>query len=504
MPCRLPAHIHLVAGPTVRRARLWTQLPDVLVHASGRRTFLEGTRLSPDIPVLLYETDRRCSDTLRFLDQASAMQNDLCIILLGREVGAEQVAAFLRHGAFDYLTWPCPPARLVASMADGLANRRTFIEIRNLSDELAVTNQALAHDRDMLAQCNRTLSMLNQLTQTLSASLDSPAIIKALFGSLGPLFRASGMGLINAPPEQLWTWSPLPDHARQGALRTHLRSLRDRGRNLPEAAHPRGLHLVPASLLRSSLASLESTSNGIRRTVATCTVPLTIGLHDAFLHIERDGDDPFTEQERQLLATVGASVALSLRNAEAYQQLHHLALHDPLTGLLNRRALDGPLTREVKAGLRYGTPACLMLLDLDYFKTVNDRLGHMAGDEVLRQVARLIQESVREVDSVGRYGGEEFAVVLPHTGLDQAHASAERLRAHLERRAFDLADGQIRLTASIGLASLGGPDVGTMPEWIAAADAALYAAKAQGRNCIVAKSLGHYSPAHTAVLCLAA
>ena len=88
----LPAHIHLVAGPTVRRARLWAQLPNVLVHASGRRTFLEGTQLSPDIPVLLYETDRRCSDTLRFLDQASAMQNDLCIILLGREVGAEQVA----------------------------------------------------------------------------------------------------------------------------------------------------------------------------------------------------------------------------------------------------------------------------------------------------------------------------------------------------------------------------------------------------------------------------
>lgn len=501
MPCTLPAHIHLVAGPTVRRARLWTQLPNVLVHASDRRTFLEGTQLSPDIPVLLYETDRRCPDTLRFLDQASAMQNDLCIILLGKEVGAEQVAAFLRHGAFDYLTWPCSPARLGASMADGLANRRTFIEIRNLSAELAMTNQALAHDRDMLAQCNRTLSMLNQLTQTLSASLDSAAIVKALFESLGPLFRAAGMGLINTHPEQLWTWSPLPDHARQGALRTHLRSLRDRG-NLQDAAHRRGLHPVPASLLHASSAPVESTPNG--RTVATCTVPLTIGLHAAFLHVERDGDDPFTQQERQLLATVGASVALSLRNAEAYQQLHHLALHDPLTGLLNRRALDGPLTREVKAGLRYGTPACLMLLDLDYFKTVNDLLGHMAGDEVLRQVARLIQESVRAIDSVGRYGGEEFAVVLPHTGLEQARASAERLRANLERRAFALADGQIRLTASIGLASLGGPDIGTVPEWIAAADAALYAAKAQGRNCVVAKSPGHYSPTHTAVLCLAA
>jgi diguanylate cyclase (GGDEF)-like protein len=501
IPRQLPKRIHLVAGSAVRRAPLWTQLPGVFVHVSGRREFLESVQLRSDIPVLLYEADARCSDTLGFLDQASAMQNDLCIILLGKEWPAEQVAACLRQGAFDYVTWPCSTERLCASMADGLANRRTFIEVRNLSDALAATNQALAHDRDMLAQCNRTLSTLNQLTQTMSASFDAAAIVKALFATLGPLFRADTIGLFATHPEQLWTWSRLRNHARDTALRRDLRSRWDRARNALSESNSGRLHL-PASHRHLTSVSVEGESSALHQ--AACTVPFTIGSHHAFLHIERNGDDPFTEQERQLLTTVAGSVALSLRNAEAYQQVHELALHDPLTGLMNRRALAGQLTGDAKAGRRYGTPACLMLLDLDYFKTVNDLLGHMAGDEILRQVAHVIQESVRDVDSVARYGGEEFAVVLPHTALDQAHALAERLRGNVERRAFELADGQVRLTASIGVASIGGPDTGTVPQWIAATDAALYAAKTHGRNCVVAHHAGHYSPPQSAVLCLAA
>ncbi|MBD0315668.1 MAG: diguanylate cyclase [Nitrospiraceae bacterium] len=501
-PRPLPNQIHLVAGSSVRRAGLWSQLPGVLVHAYGRRQFLEGGKLPSDIPVLLYETDDRHSETLRFLDQAAARQNDLCIILLGKAWPAEQVAACFRHGAFDYLVWPCSSERLCASMADGLINRCTFIEVRNLSDALAATNQALVHDRDMLAQCNRTLSTVNQLTQTMAASLDSAAIVKTLFTGLGPLFRADMMGLLTTHPERLWTWSRLRNHAREAALRRDLQSRWDRARNAPPSQDHERPHLVPSSHRHSTAVSVEEPPSTLHP--AVCTVPLTIGLHHAFLHIERPGRDPFTEQERQLLTTVAGSVALSLRNAEAYQHVHELALHDPLTGLMNRRALDSKLTGDAKAGRRYGTPACLMLLDLDFFKSVNDQLGHTAGDEVLRQVAGLIQESVRDVDSVARYGGEEFAVVLPHTALDQAHALAERLRGNLERRAFELPDGHVRLTASIGVASFGGPDIGTVSQWIAATDAALYVAKAQGRNCVVAHSAGHYSPPQTAALCLVA
>lgn len=184
--------------------------------------------------------------------------------------------------------------------------------------------------------------------------------------------------------------------------------------------------------------------------------------------------------------------------AGAHGLVRESALRDPLTGVLNRSGLDGPLHRELNAGLRDGTPACLFLLDLDYFKSVNDRLGHVAGDGLLARVAALVQENVREADSVGRYGGEEFAVVLPRAELDQAQALAERIRAEIERHAFDLDEGSVRITASLGVASLRDPSIGTVGHWIAAADSALGLAKSQGRNRVGIHAACGLMPPHTA------
>lgn len=234
-------------------------------------------------------------------------------------------------------------------------------------------------------------------------------------------------------------------------------------------------------------------------------IPLAIGPHAiGVLHVQRGESLPFTEDEQQLLATIGTSLSLTLRNADAHQDLHNMALRDPLTGVFNRRALDEPLTRELKAGLRYGAPACLMILDLDYFKTVNDRLGHTAGDLVLRELASLMTNTVREIDIVGRYGGEEFAIILPHTSVEQAQPLAERLRNRIETHAFDVEDGTVRLTASIGIAEVCNPAIASIEDWVNAADAALYDAKAQGRNRVVTHTPLPPVPVQAAALCVAA
>lgn len=496
--------ILLVADSDIHRAKVWRDIRHAQFHAYGRQDFSIQDHLSPDIPVLLYQTDTRLADTLRFLNQVSQRQSDLCVILLGKDIGADPVARLLRHGAFDYLTWPCPAARLSESIASGLANRRTFLEVRNLSDELARTNLALAQDRVVLTQCNRNLSGLNQLTQALAGSLEPESVIKALFSELPQLIAADLIGLVRTSPEQVWTWSQSQEHQREETVRAQLLGRLGLTRHRTTASHttlrlvrPVHLTLVPAT--GKSLPDQENHS------VYSHDVPLAIGPHGVgMLHIERKHTGPFTEQEQQLLATVGASLSLTLRNAETHQEIQDLALRDPLTGLLNRRALDGPLTREYKAGPRYGTPACLLLLDLDYFKTVNDLLGHVAGDDVLRGVAALIRDTVRDVDSAGRYGGEEFAVVLPHTDLNQAQALAERIRVIIERHAFELEDGHVRITASIGLAALHNARIATVGDWIAAADSALYEAKSRGRNCVVTHTPGNLAPAQTAVLCIAA
>ena len=363
--------------------------------------------------------------------------------------------------------------------------RRALLEVRNLSGKLARTNHALAKDSRVLTQCNGNLSGLHQLTQSLAGFTETDAVVKKLLSGLPQLIAVDVIGLARTNPERGWTWSCDHDVKREESVRTQLLAALG-----PMPKRMRSSHTV-LRLVRSAHEIQERVSpqmpSGSRRgSVSTHKVPLAIGPYGTgILYLERDAEHPFTEQEGQLLAIVGTSLALTLRNADSYQRLQDMALQDSLTGVLNHRGLDTPCARELKAGLRYGVPACLMLLDLDLFQTVNDRLGHTAGDHVLRAAADLIRATVREIDIVGRYRGNTFAVVLPHTDRQQARALAERLRDRIERHPFAIEAGQVRTTASIGLAAVPDAAVASIAEWMTIGDAALNEAKAQGRNRVV-------------------
>ena len=166
---------------------------------------------------------------------------------------------------------------------------------------------------------------------------------------------------------------------------------------------------------------------------------------------------------------------------EAQRVLRNRATRDPLTGLLNRAAFDEALQHEV-AGARRETPPALLLLDLDGFKQVNDTLGHLAGDEVLVRVARLLESGVRKSDVVARLGGDEFAVILPRTTVARSRELARRLLARVRADA-SLADERAPVGFSIGLARL--PDPRSGEQLVAAADEAMYAAKRGGGSDVV-------------------
>jgi diguanylate cyclase (GGDEF)-like protein len=164
----------------------------------------------------------------------------------------------------------------------------------------------------------------------------------------------------------------------------------------------------------------------------------------------------------------------------ANARLVTLATRDPLTGQFNQRALVETLERTLSRASRYGTPCAILFLDIDHFKALNDTYGHPAGDAALRAFAGYLAAHVRSVDTVGRWGGEEFMVILPEIDGTAALMAADRLRAAIAAYRFDESYGG-HLTCSIGVA--GYPDdAGTREELIAAADAALYTAKGQGRN----------------------
>ena len=166
---------------------------------------------------------------------------------------------------------------------------------------------------------------------------------------------------------------------------------------------------------------------------------------------------------------------------------HHLADHDALTGLLNRRALVARLHEAVTQARPQHQPLALIFLDLDHFKSVNDRYGHQTGDACLRAVAAAIADELRPTDSLGRYGGEEFVALLPATTHEQAMAVGERIRRSIESLHVHARGNSLQTTISMGVASLTGP-ADTADDLIARADAALYRAKTLGRNCVVAHS----------------
>jgi diguanylate cyclase (GGDEF)-like protein len=168
------------------------------------------------------------------------------------------------------------------------------------------------------------------------------------------------------------------------------------------------------------------------------------------------------------------------------EQMRHFAEHDGLTGLWNHRIIVERLNGEVERSKRDGTPLSIILIDLDYFKRVNDLHGHMAGDLALKEAGLIFQRAVRSYDWVGRYGGEEFLLILPDANLQAAQARAEHLRTTLQAAIIEVGDTKFSVTASFGVAS-GFPN--NHEAMIQIADTALYRAKNSGRNCVIATEL---------------
>lgn len=199
----------------------------------------------------------------------------------------------------------------------------------------------------------------------------------------------------------------------------------------------------------------------------------------------------FPAGDREALRDLGAWAELALATRELgaaqRQMLAELdaartaSLVDPLLNVWNRRAIDDLLQRELSRSLREHSPLSLMVIDFDHFKSVNDRFGHPAGDAVLREGARRIRAGLRGYDLLGRFGGEEFLVVLPQTPFQDAAAVAERVRRTVAEAPFAVGEVGLPVTVSIGVGHLAG-GLSTAGELIAAADQAVYRAKAQGRD----------------------
>ncbi len=223
----------------------------------------------------------------------------------------------------------------------------------------------------------------------------------------------------------------------------------------------------------------ESTSLG----GAAMAAPLKRGTSTVgVLLVERDPSAPeFTDEDEETLVSLAGPAGIAVDNVLLHREAQRLSVTDPLTGAGNLRHMTTTLAREVERATRFERPLALLLLDLDHFKRVNDTFGHTVGDAVLRELARRLQECVREVDTVARYGGEEFVIICPETDAEGAGRLADRVCETVRDDNFLVGEDVVPVTVSVGVASL--PQNGIASgDLVRSADEALYAAKHAGRD----------------------
>jgi len=367
------------------------------------------------------------------------------------------------------------PGELSASvLTDASANPVGFI---------AVTSDITARKwaEEEIARYTRRVEALYAIAQTLSRSLD---LDQMLDGALETVLRVMGseIGAVI-----------LVDVAKRAvAIKAH------RGLPPETIAAVEMMELTPEEVERaatwkestvqldklfgeSNLASLLMVMGqlGVRSYIA---VPLRGrgGLH-GLIAIASRTQRQFSSEDMDLIYAIGNQIEVGIENARLFAEVNRMATTDGLTGLYNHRYFQERLGEEVARALRFGGECSLIMLDLDHFKIYNDLFGHVAGDEALRRVGQILRDHTRQVDIACRYGGEEFAIILPQTAAVAAYEGAERLRRAVETAMMQVSAGGTALTVSLGVASCPS-DAISRGELIRWADEALREAKSRGRN----------------------
>ncbi len=368
----------------------------------------------------------------------------------------------IEYGATAYMLKPLDIHKLVATI-----------------DKAVETKRLAADNRRMLHQ----LAAINSVAVAVNQSLDLKSIVEHTVKHVHAALE----------PDDAWIF--LVDSARHAlVLKSHI-GLDDVAQDLIHAPIRVGEDLIgrvaeaghPIIISERAHQDPRATRPHWRRIHcnAFAAVPILAKEHVlGVLGAATRGDNKrtFSIHDTQLLEGIAGQVGLAIENARIYDEMQRLAMIDELTGLSNRRHFFNSLEREIARAKRKGDAFGLIMFDLDNFKSFNDRFGHLAGDEALQHIARAARRAVRRMDLIGRYGGEEFVILLPESNREGTVEVAERLRA--EAAAVDgLPQGE-RLTVSAGVAvfPIHGREVDQL---VRAADEALYQAKRAGKNRVV-------------------
>ena len=387
----------------------------------------------------------------------------------------------LRLGACDYLRKPLEDVGLLSKAVErALERQELLLANRYLMDELRRANRELQRQR------RRELRRLEEVGLALAGALRRDDVLEVLKRAVSAALSCDVLALclfgpeVGGPSWRVFSQWPLSDSLLAALRQAIVRA----------SAQTDVVERALANAEVTVLASEPKPAPQAFSTVVTSTLA-TRGASLGLVTVAAERSDAFAPEEVQLLRILCNQAAVALENASLFEQAHFLATRDGLTGLLNHRSFYQRLEEEVSRAKRYHLPLSLVILDTDCLKRLNDRYGHLIGDELLRVFARLITSTVRRSDIVARYGGDEFAILLPHTTPEAAKALCERLRRRIETHPFAAGATIEQLGASFGVAGYDPLVDEEGMEMVRRADEALYRAKTAGRNRIeVAESTG--------------
>lgn len=396
-----------------------------------------------------------------------------------------QALEFMASGVFLTLI-TCPLDR--AKIARALQQAE---EVSSMYQDIFLMAREISLERELLARKNEQLAFLNQVLTKASQTLDPAVILSNSAEDLGLLLDVRAvLGVFWGNTEgqteaEIFLPENLPQQHQEEWI-NHLLSVAAR----LGGDYVRGYQvtfLEPAKGIAGTAPELEQ----------IITQPLSVGdnLFGALVVCSNEAS-ALGQDRLRILTSATNHLALAMRNSLEFRKTKARADHDGLTRISNRHHFDMRLREEMKRHQRHQDELSLMMIDLDYFKSVNDTYGHQAGDMVLREVGRILQKTLRESDFPARYGGEEFVVILPQTREEQAWILAERLRAVIGQTVFRMQRKRFRVTASIGIAGVKPGALAKPESLISKADQALYVAKASGRNMVCCSAIEEASVAH--------